>query len=105
MQIGFNSVLTLPVPASYRRDELDERRQQQSKQTAITQPQPQRQAPGEVTRIRTRPSVAAQNADNQLPKFADLPSRARSAVAAYSSNGPSIEERLGVELAGVDVYA
>ena len=105
MQIGFNTVSTLPVPVSYRRDGLDQRRQQRE-QTAATQQQPQQQTTGEVTRIRTRPSVAAQNADNPLPKFADnLPSRARNAVATYSSNGPSIAERLGVELVGVDVYA
>lgn len=106
MQIGFNTVPTLPVPASYRRDELDQRRQQRE-QTAVAQQQSQQQTTtGEITRIRTRASTAVQNANNPLPKFADnLPSRARNAVAAYSSNGPSIAERLGVELVGVDVYA
>ncbi len=104
MQIGFSTLSTLPVPANYRRDELSGRRQQ-SDQTAVAQPQPQQQT-GEVTRIRTRASVAAQRADSQAPQYPNnLPPRARNAVAAYSSNGPSIEERLGVELVGVDVYA
>lgn len=102
MQIGFRSLPTLPAPV-YRRDELDERRQQQREQ--VSQQQPQQQGSGEVTRIRTRASVAAQNVETQAPQFADnLPARGRSAVAAYSSNGPSIEERLGVELVGVDLY-
>ncbi len=106
MQIGFNTVAALPAPASYRRDELDERRRQLSEQTAVTQRQSQQQTTGEVTRIRPRASVAAQSTDSQSPKFSDnLPSRVRNAVAAYSSNGPSIAERLGVELVGVDVYA
>ena len=105
MQIGFNTLPTLPVPANYRRDELDERRQQRN-QAAVTQQSQPQQATGEVTRIRPRPISAAQSADNSLPKFSDnLPARARNAVAAYSSNGPSIEERLGVELVGVDLYA
>ncbi len=113
MPIGFPSVSTLPVPAAYRRDELEQRRQQQSEQTATARQQPQQQGAGEITRIRTRASVAAQRAENQAPSsssFASeyldsLSSRARNAVAAYSSNGPSIEERLGVELVGLDVYA
>jgi hypothetical protein len=50
--------------------------------------------------------VAAQNVNNQTLKFADtLPPKARNAVTAYSNNGPSIEERLGVELVGIDTYA
>ncbi len=101
MQIGFNSVSTLPAPV-YRRDELDERRYQQRDQ--VSQQPPQQQATGEVTRIRTRASVAAQRAESQAPRFDDLPARGRTALTAYSSNGPSIEERLGVELVGVDLY-
>lgn len=105
MPIGFSTVSTLPAPIAYRRDGLDERRQQ-SREQAVSQQQPQQQTTGEVTRIRTRASVAAQRADSQSPQFADnLPARSRNAVAAYSNNGPSIEERLGVELVGVDVYA
>lgn len=104
MQVGFRSVSTLPVPAVYRRDELDERRQSAREQT-IGQQQSQQQTTGEVTRIRTRASVAAQRIESQAPQFADnLPALGRTAVAAYSSNGPSIEERLGVELVGVDLY-
>ncbi len=106
MQIGSSILTTLPVPANYRRDELADRRQQQSEQTAVTQQQPQRQTTGEVTRIRTRASVAAQRADDQSSRStSNLSSYARNAVTAYSNNGPSIEERLGVELVGVDIYA
>lgn len=106
MQIGFNSLPTLPVPAAYRRDELAERRQQQSEPTAAAPSQAQKQGPGEVTRIRTRASVAAQRVDDQLPRnSAGLSAYVRNAVTAYSNNGPSIEERLGVELVGVDTYA
>lgn len=104
MQIGFGSVSTLPAPVVYRRDELDERRQQ-GREQSISQQQPQQQATGEITRIRTRASVAAQRAETQAPQYTEnLPARSRNAVAAYSSNGPSIEERLGVELVGVDLY-
>lgn len=103
MQIGFSSVSTLPVPV-YRRDELNERRQQ-GREQPISQQQPAQQAAGEVTRIRARASVAAQRAESQSAQYADnLPARSRNAVAAYSNNGPSIEERLGVELVGVDLY-
>lgn len=103
MQIGSSTLSTLPVPARYRSDELEERRQQRE-QTSATPPQ-QQQAAGEVTRIRARASVASQRVDDQSPRFNNLPTYARNAVTAYSNNGPSIEERLGVELAGVDVYA
>lgn len=104
MQIGFSSVPTLPAPAAYRRDALDERRQQAREQTISGQQSPQ-QTTGEVTRIRTRANVAAQRAESQSPQYTEnLSARSRNAVAAYSSNGPSIEERLGVELVGVDLY-
>jgi hypothetical protein len=104
VQVGFRPVSTLPVPAAYRRDELDARRQP-AREQAVGEQQSQQQTTGEVTRIRTRASVAAQRAETQAPQFADnLPARSRNAVAAYSSNGPSIEERLGVELVGVDLY-
>lgn len=105
MPIGFSTVSTLPAPVAYRRDGLDERRQPAREQT-ISEQQPQQQAAGEVTRIRTRASVAAQRVDNaSSSQYTDnLPPRGRNAVAAYSSNGPSIEERLGVELVGVDLY-
>lgn len=94
----------LPIPVAYRRDGLDERTQQSRDQTVSQQPA-QQQTTGEVTRIRTRASVAAQRADSQAPQYTDnLPARGRNAVAAYSNNGPSIEERLGVELVGVDLY-
>lgn len=109
MQIGLSNVSTLPVQIN-RRDELSDRRHNGRRESdavaAASQGGQAASQRGEVTRIRTRPSVAAQSADNSFSKFADnLPARARNAVAAYSSNGPSIVERLGVELVGVDTYA
>jgi len=62
-------------------------------------------AQGEVTRIRTRASAAARSAAADESSLQNLPPRSRNAVQSYLSNGPSIEERLGVELAGVDVFA
>lgn len=35
----------------------------------------------------------------------NLPARNRNALRSYLDNGPTIQERLGVELAGVDVFA
>jgi len=109
VQIRGGAFSTLPVPVN-RRDELTDRRHGDRRQIyapeAASQTAPQSSGRGEITRIRARASVAVQSADNQLPKFADnLPPRARNAVAAYSNNGPSIAERLGVDLVGVDVYA
>lgn len=110
MQIG-GSFSTLPAPANYRRDDVAERRQggrRQSDQLDAVAQQSAQQASdrGEVTRIRTRAPVATQTANADVSKFSDvLAGRNRSALQAYSSNGPSIAERLGVELAGVDVYA
>ena len=109
MQISSSTYSTLPVPVNYRRDDVAERRQNArgQSQQIDSAGQPQQSAPrGEVTRIRARAAAEVQNADAELRKSADATdSRNRSALQAYRSNGPSIEERLGVELAGVDVYA
>ncbi len=54
----------------------------------------------DVTRIRSR--VAA-GSETQSFSQGDLPSHSRSALQSYRMNGPSLSERLGVELAGIDV--
>jgi hypothetical protein len=36
--------------------------------------------------------------------LADLPARSRGAMSAYLSNGPTLSERYGVELAGIDLF-
>ena len=105
MQISSSAFSTLPVPIN-RRDELSDRRQSERRQADVAATTSDAAATtterGEVTRIRPRPSAAIQRADSQTPR--NLPARGRDAVAAYSSNGPTIEERLGVELVGVDLY-
>ena len=56
---------------------------------------------GEVTRVRSR----AGNSGDFASTLSDrsLPQRARDALQSYLANGPSLSERLGVELAGIDV--
>lgn len=54
--------------------------------------------PREVTRL-TRASAA--RAGDEL---AGLPPQIRGALQSYLSNGPSLSERYGVELAGVDIF-
>jgi hypothetical protein len=50
----------------------------------------------EVTRIRaSAPEHGA---------LGDVPARSRGALSAYLSNGPSLSERYGVELAGIDLF-
>jgi hypothetical protein len=111
VQIGGSTFPTLPVPANYRRDDVAERRQGGRRQSdqldAVAQQSAQQSSDrGEVTRIRTRAPAVAQTLNVDVNKFSDvLAGRNRSALQSYSSNGPSIQERLGVELAGVDVYA
>lgn len=53
----------------------------------------------EVTRIPRNPVAVA--ADEEL---ANLPPQVRGALQSYLSNGPSLSERYGVELAGVDIF-
>lgn len=108
MQVSSSTLSTLPVPIS-RRDDIAERRQSARSQSDAAASEQSAQSTldrGEVTRIRARVSAEAQRADIEASAFSDqLDGRSRAAVQAYRSNGPSIEERLGVELAGVDVYA
>jgi len=42
---------------------------------------------------------------NVLRSSDNVSGRKRAALQTYQSNGPSIEERLGVELVGVDTFA
>ncbi len=106
MRIGATSVPALPVPVNYRREDIAERPPRQPAQTVATS-SAEPTAEREVTRIRARASAATQKtASDRAQSFNEsLPQRARSALQSYTSNGPTIEERLGVELAGIDVYA
>ena len=53
----------------------------------------------EVTRISRSPVARAADED-----LANLPPQVRGALQSYLSNGPSLSERYGVELAGVDIF-
>lgn len=106
MQVGAattSSIALLPVPVNRREDAL-ERAAEQRRQVVV---EPAEQAPQrETIQTRVRASAAAQQASNQAQEvLRDLPARQRSALQSYLNNGPSMEERLGVDLAGIDVYA
>jgi hypothetical protein len=98
-----SSIALLPVPVNRREDAL-ERATEQRRQLVV---EPSEQAPQrETTRLRVRASAEAQQANSQAQEvLRDLPPRQRSAMQSYLSNGPTMEERLGVDLAGIDVYA
>jgi hypothetical protein len=103
VRIGAPSVPALPVPVDYRREAIGERSARRSERAVATTAEPVVER--EVTRIRSRAS-AQQTGTERVQSFSDaLSQRTRSALQSYTSNGPSIEERLGVELAGIDVYA
>jgi hypothetical protein len=59
-----------------------------------------RSAEREVVRIRSRVAAAR---DTQDFSQANLSQRSRNALLSYQANGPTLSERLGVELAGIDV--
>lgn len=105
MQVGAastSSIALLPVPANRREDAL-ERATEQRRPLVV---EPAEQAPQrEATRVQVRASAAAQQANQAQEVLRDIPPRQRSALQSYMSNGPSMEERLGVDLAGIDVYA
>jgi hypothetical protein len=99
------STALLPIAINPRRDDVAERSTAQARRQLVID-QPAQPAQREVTRIRTRASVATHQANSQAQQtLRDLPARERSALQSYLSNGPSIQERLGVELAGIDTYA
>ncbi len=52
----------------------------------------------EVTRIARGPSAVADEG------LSGLPPQVRGALQSYLSNGPTLSERYGVELAGVDLF-
>lgn len=110
MQVGAStsSIPLLPVTVNPRRDDSAERLAEQRRQQvqALDSGSQQQTPQPEVTRIRVRPTAEAQAASEQAQEaFKDLPTRERSALQSYLDNGPSIQERLGVELAGIDTYA
>jgi len=98
VRIG-SSLPLLPTPVSDRGYGAGSR----ARQTTTTQDVLE-QAPREVTRIRSRTanSGGAQTAANAFANE-NLSSRSRGALQSYLANGPSLSERLGVELAGIDV--
>lgn len=106
MQVGAAStsaIALLPAPVTPRRDEAVERAVERIQPVAD---QSQRSAQREVDRVRVRASAETQQANNRAQEvLRDLPARQRSALQTYMSNGPTIQERLGVDLAGIDVYA
>ena len=103
MRIGASSVPALPVPVDYRREAIAERSARQQARNVATTAEPVVER--EVTRIRSRASAQSAGTE-RVQSFSDALSRhTRSALQSYTSNGPSIAERLGVELAGIDVYA
>ncbi len=108
VQISSTSLTSsLPIVAPTRRDSLSDSKQQSNTVLPAT-PVEDNSARGEVTRIRTRPSPSTQQAYDNGPNAEQLQSlsaRSRTAVTSYLNNGPSVEERLGVELAGVDTFA
>lgn len=56
---------------------------------------------GEVTRIRRAVSAVGDALQNLSDR--NLPQRSRDALQSYLANGPTLSERLGVDLAGIDV--
>ncbi len=89
----------LPLATDYRRGDYERAPRQQPVETPFEQPQ------REVTRIRARATSEAQRADQRASFSESLSTQQRTALQAYQNNGPTIEERLGVELAGIDIYA
>jgi hypothetical protein len=59
-----------------------------------------RSAEREVVRIRSRVATARETQDFSQ---SSLSPRSRAALSSYQANGPTLSERLGVELAGIDV--
>lgn len=112
MQVGAastSSIALLPVPVNPRRDDAAERSVEQRRQQiqALEAPgQKQGSVAPELIRSRVRAAAEVQQATYQAQEvLRDVPPRQRSALQSYLSNGPSIQERLGVDLAGIDVYA
>lgn len=73
---------------------------------AVAQPRPAAaegelpERPREVFRLRAAEPLSAQPAE----QWQSLSPQNRNAMQSYLSNGPTLAERFGVELAGVDLY-
>ena len=98
MQVGSSHLPALPIATDYRRRDDYER---PSRPQQVESDRPQQR---EVTRIRARAS-GVERTEQSAPFAENVTARNRPALQSYQSNGPTIEERLGVELAGIDVYA
>jgi hypothetical protein len=99
VQVGSSNLPALPIATDYRRRD-DYERAPRARQVEPEQPQPR-----EVTRIRTRAGNGVERTEQSAPFAENVTARNRPALQSYQSNGPTIEERLGVDLAGIDVYA
>ena len=97
MRIG-SSLPLLPTPVSDRGYGAGSRARPTSTTTDVPE-----QAPREVTRIRSRADGSQTTSGQRTFANDNLPSRSRDALQSYLANGPSLSERLGVELAGIDV--
>ncbi len=97
MQVGSSNLPALPIATDYRRRD-DYERAPRPRQVEPEQPR-------EVTRIRMRASNGVERTEQSAPFAENVTARNRPALQSYQSNGPTIEERLGVDLAGIDVYA
>lgn len=100
MQVSSSYLPALPIATDYRRDD-SQRAQRIAPAAERSEPSQQ----GEITRIRTRAAARTESVDQASPFAENVANRNRTALQTYQSNGPSIQERLGVELAGIDVYA
>lgn len=111
MQVGAastSSIALLPVPVNPRRDDSAERASEQRRQQvqALEAANQRQSAQPDLIRRRVHAAAEVQQANNQAQEvLRDLPARQRSALQSYLANGPSIQERLGVDLVGIDVYA
>lgn len=94
MRIGSSQPL-LPTPVSDR-GYGSPRTAPAAEADAITAEPPR----SDVVRMRNRSALGASQ-----PALADsnLSQRGRNALQSYLANGPTLSERLGVELAGIDV--
>ncbi len=97
MRIGSPSLPLLPTPVADRGyGSARNSRPTEAVEVAVDQ------APrGDVTRIRRAVSAVGDALQNLSDR--NLPQRSRDALQSYLANGPTLSERLGVELAGIDV--
>lgn len=103
MQIGASSLITtLPQPIAPRDGAVERVQRRVEPVEAVDQSDsaPQR----EITRIRSRIAAEYQQSSSSGQQLPDnVAGRNRGALQSYLNNGPTIEERLGVELVGLDI--